>query len=79
MELKKSLVDGGLGCVRFVMSLKLLLELARCRPVVRSADVAAAGCVVAMDAIAVVVFSMLVALKELWAVLLCHIAYLPHC
>jgi hypothetical protein len=50
LELKTSLVDGGLGCVRFVMSMKLLLKLARCLLVVRSADVAAAGCVVAMGA-----------------------------
>jgi hypothetical protein len=50
LELKTSLVDGRLGCVRLVMSLKLLLKLACHLLVVRSADVAAAGCVVALGA-----------------------------
>lgn len=50
LKLKKSSINGGLGSVRFVTSLKLLLKLARFLLAVRSADVTAAGCVVALGA-----------------------------
>ncbi len=46
----EDVIDGRLGCVRLVMSLKLLLKWACHLLVVRSADVAAAGCVVALGA-----------------------------
>lgn len=65
-SLKKSLVDGGLGCVCFMTSLKLLLKHGWLVVFLsyESLMLFAADCVVAMDVKLPVVFGVLVALEK---------------